>query len=90
MCFINHVHIDNQEQGQGTAEARIGLAAGIIFARTVLGHLGRAYPTIPIRVILAASEDGITVRFHERREGESWISDDLETYQEESLLVLDS
>ena len=38
-------------------------------------------------VILSVSEGDCVVRFHQLRQGENWLADDLETYTEEGILV---
>jgi hypothetical protein len=38
---------------------------------------------------VSKTEDDWTVRFHTVRSGESWVSDDLEGYGGEAVMVLD-
>ncbi|MGG1221017.1 hypothetical protein ABE236_26675 [Priestia endophytica] len=48
--------------------------------------LKRDYPNQKFVLILSVNEKFVTLRFHAKREGENWLSSDLERYQE-SILV---
>jgi hypothetical protein len=82
-CFVNHVHLGDVCVG---ASAEEQLLEAIRFA----GAIDRLAEETPRRFIVSLSDDECVVRFHQRREGESWISDDLERYPDEAIIVLDT
>jgi len=86
-CLVNHVHIDPREPDDPHP-----LQGGLAYADSLVDTLKRAPYQGPFRVILALNlaQNICTVRFHRVRRGESWISDDLESYIDEGLLVIDA
>ncbi|GAA4482142.1 hypothetical protein GCM10023191_002030 [Actinoallomurus oryzae] len=53
-------------------------------------RLVRSLPNpVPVRCIIGAGSTNGTFRLHQLREGESWLVDDLDRYQEEMLVVVD-
>lgn len=93
--FVNEIHIeDSVESTPPVFElARLGCD----FAFTLACRLHEFKPQTGFRVIasvMAASDSGsardtCVVRFHERRNHQSWLCDDLESYREEAIEVLD-
>lgn len=87
-CFLNHVHFCFT----GTRESFVsclGYAAALQEALMPLAQSRR------FRVIVGISEDdcspsfNCTVRFHQIRPGEVWLSEDLEGYESEAILFFD-
>jgi hypothetical protein len=74
-CFINHLHIKTL---QGALELARMLSTAL--ANRSTGHFA---------VIVSFDGQEATVRFHRLREGQAWLSDNLEEY-EEGIAVLDS
>jgi hypothetical protein len=84
------VHIDDYVDNLEThPEPLVTLKQGIIFARRINEKLQESFPEKPFTVIVAYNESGCAVRFHSIRSGEQWLSDDLEGYTKEALLVLE-
>jgi hypothetical protein len=55
-----------------------------------VGLLVRSLPDpVPVRCIIGAGSTNGTFRLHQLRDGESWLLDDLDRYQEEMLVVVD-
>lgn len=81
-AFINHVHLPFNE----TSES---LRACIRYATQLRGELANDTSRCFI-VILSISDNNCVIRFHQLRMGETWLDNDLETYTEESVLVLSS
>lgn len=79
-CFINHVHIDDYVDDDL-------FQYGCLFFQKLVDLLKGSYPDRAYLVILALDELSCSVRFHQKRDGESWLSDDLEKYQDEALLI---
>jgi len=87
-CFINDVHLPFD----GTNESLISC---LEYAATLQEALMRLTQDRQFRVIVSLSEDdefpksACTVRFHQIRTGENSMSDDLEGYKSEAILVFD-
>jgi hypothetical protein len=83
-CFVNHVHVDDHTPSTSALELA---AIGFAFAK----RLQEALPSLGGHFIIIVSSDAesCSVRFHKARDGESWLSDDLDAYGDEALLVLD-
>lgn len=64
------------------------LTAGILTARALSAELSR-YPG-RFNVILSYDGESCAVRFHKIRAGERWLSEDLEGYVDEGVLVFEA
>ncbi len=89
-CFVNHLHIDDYVRTEGEDVTNICLVNAISFVKELIERFRNSYKDMKIRVIVSADSGGCTVRFHRVREGKSWVSRDLESYQAEGIMVLDS
>jgi hypothetical protein len=78
-AFVNHVHRPYDE----TSES---LQTCLYFATKLRNRLAEIKEHQFV-VILSVSEGDCVVRFHQLRQGEKWLDDDLETYTEEGILV---
>ena len=84
-CSVNHVHL--KERGDSATVLRHAVA----FCRQVSVEALRVAPNRSLRFIISKNGEDWTVHFHTLRTDEpSWVSDDLEGYEEEAVLVLDS
>lgn len=81
-CFINSVNVDDYVENNY-------LEQGILFAREVFNSFRQLDVNKTLNCIMSMDEFGLKVKFHTIRAGESWLSDDLEGF-EESILVVDS
>jgi hypothetical protein len=84
-CFVNHVHIGDFVDGE--LDASILHLQGLLLAEQLERKLK---PVGAFRIIVSCDETDCAVRFHKLRPGEQWVLDDLETYREEALLILES
>ena len=82
-CFVNRVHIDDYVEG---ADESTLAALGVAFARRLSDLLSNGRGEF--NVIVGSDELSCSVRFHRVRAGEAWLSDDLESYQDEAIAVL--
>mgnify|MGYP003576508955 CR=1 FL=1 len=81
-CFINSINIDDYvDEGM--------LEQGIAFVKRVFLQWSRLHSGLVLAAIMIFDELGLKTKFHVLRDGERWLSDDLEGY-EESILVVDS
>jgi hypothetical protein len=78
---VNHIHLPFD----GSAKS---LQSSLSFATELRDALSVFDPTRRFAVILSVSPQGSVVRFHQIRPREQWLNDDLDSYQDESVLVL--
>jgi hypothetical protein len=83
-CFVNHIHL--KERGDSVA----ALGDAVAFCKRVSAEVTSVAPNRPVRFIISKNGEDWTVHFHTLRPDESYVSDDLEGYAEEAVLVLDS
>jgi len=88
-CFVNHIHVEDELDGPVDSRTRL-LRQAIAFAVAVNNQLHSLFPGKAFRVIVAASGSGSGVRFHAVRPEEEWLASDLDGYEEEAVLVLES
>ena len=88
-CFVNHVHVEDYLDDAGLGSNAI-LKQGIALANKIVEKLLPLFPDKLFKVIVAANESGCSVRFHMIRSGENWLSDDLDKYGQEAILVLET
>lgn len=83
-CFVNHVHL--KERGNSAAV----LGHALAFCKRVSAEAVSVAPNRSVRFIVSKNGTDWTVHFHTLRPDESYVSDDLEGYSEDAVLVLDS
>ena len=79
-CFINSVNIDDYVKDNY-------LAQGLCFVRNILSRWNEFQDDEVLMAILSLDELGSKVKFHTLREGEQWLADELDEYEEAILLV---
>jgi len=95
-AFINHIHLEDFVSPDVSffELARLGCDFGFAL-RT---RLGEEQLSGPFRVIVSAraadpASDGVhdtcVVRFHKRRPNQPWLDDELESYRDEAIAVMD-
>jgi hypothetical protein len=88
-CSVNHIHVGDYVRE--TASITDLLWQGFLYAKQLTEDLGCIFPEKQFAVILAFDEfsefPDCTVRFHQIREENSWLTDDLELYKDEAILV---
>lgn len=88
-CFVNHVHVEDHVNDSLSKQPSL-LKQGIAFALAVESGLRSGFPGKPFEVIVAATMSGCAVRFRSVRAGEQWLASDLDGYEEEAILVLET
>jgi len=83
-CFINSIHIDDYVTSDFVLQACLFVEALFESWRG-----GEGTGCRKLQAIISCDEFGAVVKFCLVRDGESWLSDDLEKY-EEGILVADS
>jgi hypothetical protein len=83
-CFVNHVHLKEREDSAAV------LGHALAFCKRVSAEAVSVAPNRLVRFIISKNGKDWTVHFHTLRPDESYVSDDLEGYAEEAVLVLDS
>lgn len=82
-CFINHVHLPFDGTGAS-------LKSCLSYSIALQKGLARIAKNRSFMVITSVNADWCTVRFHQLRQGEAWIAEDLEGYTEEAVLLLET
>ncbi len=75
-CLVNHIHVADFSQAW--------LYANSLVKAISLAGVGEC------KVIVSFDGKDATIRFHKVRRGQSWLTEDLEGYQEEAIAVLRS
>ncbi|WP_433729647.1 hypothetical protein ACQP0C_00935 [Nocardia sp. CA-129566] len=70
-------------------DQRILLMHGVTLARVMSRLVYELDPPTAVRFIVGANETNATFRFHRIRSGESWNTPDLDSYQQDKLVVVD-
>jgi hypothetical protein len=81
-CFINSVHVDDYVEG-------CYLAVALHFAETLLTVWRQRGLPKTLNVIVSSDEMGAVVKCHVVRDGQSWLAEDLNKY-EEAIMKVDS
>jgi hypothetical protein len=81
--FINHVH----RPFHGTAAS---LKSCLSYAIALQKGLTKVAENRRFQVIVSVDGRECTIRFHQLRQGETWIAEDLEGYAEEAILLLET
>jgi len=92
-CAVNHIHIDDFLEPGSQQKQGLLFRSAIAFAYRLKEKLISTFPKQNFNIILGYSlgnPPGCTVRFHKIRENESWISDNLDGYEAEAVMVLDT
>ena len=90
----SHVHVeDHLDPGETdrTPPRPVVLRIGMAHAIRGLESAWRNHHRNCVSIVSAGRPvDGVTVRFHVRRDGISWVTDDLEGYRLEGVAVLET
>lgn len=81
-CFVNSLHVEDYCTDSPFAQA-------LLFVKDVLRSWQRMRPSSCLVAILTADELSVVVKFHVKRDGEQWLGDDIERY-EDPVMSLDS
>jgi hypothetical protein len=81
-CFVNSLHIEDYEAEQPLAQA-------ILLVKQVFRVWSSTNPNVRLTGIVSADEFSVVAKFHVRRIGEHWLSDNIEGY-EDPILSIDS
>ena len=81
-CFVNHLHLDDFSEQNLLGNA---LYCDAALRQRLAEKLGKDV----LRSIISMDETGGVFRCHVIRTGERWNADDLDSYKEEAVLVID-
>ena len=87
-CAVNAIHLEDYLE-KGMAREAPALAVTADRCADWLIEQLRRYSSEPFRVIASVQGRNCTMRFHKIRDGESWLADDLDKY-EEAIVVYDT
>ncbi len=80
-CAVNAIHLEDYLE-KGMAREAPALAATAQKCVPWLAERLRRFSKVPFRVIVTVAGRHCTLRFHQIREDEQWLADDLEAYEE--------
>jgi hypothetical protein len=84
-CSENHIHLDSYQGEQSGLES---MKCMLLLSKLILKEMEK-FDT-KFRIIFSiGSEMDVVIRFHALRNGQTWISDNLEGFQE-AIVVIDS
>ena len=84
-ALTNHVHIADRLDDRDHAHV---VEQGHRYAIALADRLSGIYPAVAFQVVMSVSDDCV-VRFYAKRSAQPWLVDDVESYRDEALLVLD-
>ncbi len=90
--MVNHIHLEFNLMPQSRKNPRILVRNGVVFADRLRTKLASAFPKIPFRIILSFRSHPIltcVVRFHRIRNNQEPISDNLEDYKSDAMMVVE-
>lgn len=82
-CFINSLHVDDYVKNNY-------LSYACLFVEELLNAWRKFNENENATVIVSSDEFGVVVKFHVSRNGESWVGEDLERYEEPIFIVSSS
>ena len=80
-CAVNAIHLEDYLE-KGMARETPALAVTATKCVEWLAERLRRFSAEPFRIIVSVEGRNCTTRFHKMRDGESWLADDLEGYDE--------
>jgi hypothetical protein len=87
-CAVNRIHLEDYFE-KGMAREAPSLALTAVQCAAFLADRLRRFSTDPFRILASVDDRNCTLRFHKVRDGESWIDDDIDGY-EEAVFVMDT
>ncbi|WP_245621275.1 hypothetical protein [Paraburkholderia ferrariae] len=79
-AFVNSFHVEDYDSVSPVAQA-------ILFVTEVFRHWNARESVATLVAILSADEFSVVARFHLRRDGERWLSDNIEGYEDPVMSV---
>jgi hypothetical protein len=81
-CFVNSLHVEDYDAEQPLAQA-------ILFVTQIFHVWNASEPDTCLTAIVSADEFSVVAKFHVKRTGERWLSENIEGY-EDPVLSIDS
>lgn len=89
-CFVNHLHVEDYLAEDASITQPMLLGQGLALTYLLKEELSVFSAGENFRIIVSSDESSCSVRFHQIREGEEWLSRDLNSYTHEAILFLDT
>ncbi|MEN8513231.1 hypothetical protein [Burkholderia sp. RS02] len=74
-CFINSLHVEDYDSASPLTQA-------VLLVKEVFRVWNAMQLPSQLTAVVSASDSRVVVRFHVRRAGEQWLSDDIEGYDD--------
>ncbi|MCK2239361.1 MULTISPECIES: hypothetical protein [unclassified Crossiella] len=100
-CLANKLHLsyhlpvstgvpdDGSEPDVEESDQRLMLRQGILLGFAVCELAANLPEPVPVRSIVSVSRSAGTFRFHQIRDGEQWLTEDLDGYRTERIAAVD-
>ena len=85
-CSVNSFHLEDYLE-KGMAREAPALAATAAKCTDWLAERLHKFSAAPFRIIVSIESRHCTIRFHKRRDGETWVADNIEGYEEAIAIV---
>lgn len=85
-CFINKIHIEDYFADKKTPKKERAKQA-VEFGRKLKEKLSLAFDCNRFEIFFSTDGEHYIVNFHKIRNGEMWLSDNLDGYKDEGILV---
>lgn len=82
-CFVNSIHIDDYVNGDY-------LVYAFLFVEKCFNYWNKLGRDEVLNAVISKNRFGSVVKIHLVREGQSWLSNDIEGYREEAILSIHS
>lgn len=79
-CFVNSLHIEDYD-------AALPFAQAILFVMRVFSVWNSGQRDTHMTAIVSADEFSVVTKFHAKRYGEQWLSDDIESYEDPVMSI---
>jgi len=86
-CYLNDLAVTDYLDEENPSLETV-LRQGTQFSFETSRRLVREFPGVRFRIILALDGADATIRFHRHRTGQTWLDEDIDTY-DEGIMIID-
>lgn len=86
-CYLNKLAVTDYLDEENPSLETV-LRQGTQFSFETSRRLVREFPGVRFRIILALDGADATIRFHRHRTGQTWLDEDIDTY-DEGIMIID-
>ncbi|WP_230943791.1 hypothetical protein [Burkholderia anthina] len=79
-CFVNSLHVEDYDLAAPLSQA-------VLLVKEVFAVWRVMQPTLQLVAIISADEFSVVTKFHLRRSGEQWLSDNIDGYDDPVMSI---